>query len=55
MANEEWAKDASKRAANAALRVLNGRKGFDYWWDDIPNDIRDEIVTAINEAIQKEL
>lgn len=43
-----------------ALRVLdalNGRKGYDQWWDNVDDDLREEIIDKlaiiINEGIPR--
>lgn len=30
------------------IRVLDGRKGFDWWWDDLDGEIRDDIVAELD-------
>ena len=32
---------------NAVLMELEGRKGFDWWWDDLDEDIRQEITDEL--------
>lgn len=29
------------------LHILSGRGGFDWWWEDLEEDIRDEIIDAL--------
>lgn len=44
--------DPANRAACGALAVLNGRGGFDGWFDNIDDDIQLEIVEELAEVIQ---
>lgn len=48
-------REAVERAADAALRVLEDRKGFDWWWDDLDEELQQEIRAAIIEAIWNEV
>ena len=41
---------ASEIAA-AVLSELEGRKGFDWWWDDLDEDIQQEIREALTERV----
>jgi len=47
----------SKAAAivAAVLRDLEGRKGFDWWWHDIDEDIREEIRAELIVAVRREM
>ena len=51
----EYQATRARKAAEAALKVLLGRKGFDDWWYDIlpgdQDDIRVELIRAIKEAL----
>lgn len=40
------------RAANAVIRSLDGRGGFDSWFDNIDDDIQTEIVEELAQVIQ---
>lgn len=35
----------------AVLSELEGRKGFDWWWDDLDEDIQQEIRDALTERV----
>jgi hypothetical protein len=47
--------DPAVNIANAVLDVLHGRKGFDWWWDDIASPDRRNIKLAIAKAVRKKL
>lgn len=47
--------ERARAAADAALRVLSGRKGFDWWWEDLDEDLQEEITEAVTEAIWVEV
>ncbi|GAA0196928.1 MULTISPECIES: hypothetical protein [Bacillati] len=36
----------------AIVDELYARRGFDYWWDDIDEDVREEILEALAETIE---
>lgn len=33
------------------IDLLDGRKGFDYWWDDIHEETQAEIVSELDELV----
>lgn len=39
----------------AVLRDLNGRRGFDWWWDDVDETTQGEIVQSLEETVQRVL
>lgn len=42
----------AQRVVTAVLDELRGRKGFDNWWDDLDEDIREEICeTAYHQVL----
>lgn len=43
--------DAPSKRAWLAITVLNGRGGFDHWWDDIDEECRDEIFEELKKVI----
>lgn len=43
----------SHRAAWAIVKNLNGRSGFDAWWESIDDEIKDEIFARIVNEIKK--
>ena len=40
-------------AGRAIIDLLDGRKGFDYWWHDIDPETRAEIVARLDELVQQ--
>ncbi len=40
-----------EQAAKAIIKMLNGRKGFEYWWHDIDEETKAEIVEEIAATI----
>lgn len=36
----------------AVFEELESRKGFNWWWDDLDEDIQDDIVEAVVAAIR---
>lgn len=42
----------SKTAGQAVIEVLAARKGFDWWWEDIDEENRQEILAELNEVVQ---
>ncbi len=38
-------------AGKAVIELLEGRKGFDYWWEEIPPAVRREIIAEINQLV----
>lgn len=44
--------DVADTAAAAVLKDLNGRKGYDDLWGEIPPDIRDEILVDLASVIR---
>lgn len=46
-------KKQARNAARGVLAELSGRKGFDYWFEEIDSDIKTEIRLAIASAIMK--
>lgn len=44
---------ASAAIAHKVFHALNGRKGFDDWWDGIADDVRDEIVAEVETIIEE--
>ena len=45
--------DNAHQASDAVLRELEGRKGFDWWWDDLDGDIQAEIRDEVAERIRE--
>jgi hypothetical protein len=43
----------AQRAAKAAIKVLEGRGGFDHWWDEIDDEIKAEIMDEMMTEIDK--
>ncbi len=43
---------AAGRIVEVVLTLLEGRKGFDWWWDDLDSDIRDEIRRALQRKVR---
>ena len=41
----------ARLAAQAAVGVLSGRKGFDWWWGELDGELTTEILDAIAEKI----
>lgn len=42
----------ASRITDAVLRELNGRAGFDHWWDSIDSEIRAEIDLVLTNAVK---
>ncbi len=42
----------STDAGKAVIRLLESRKGFDYWWEEIDPWIRKQIVDEIDKLVQ---
>lgn len=40
-----------KQIARIIIEVLENRKGFDWWWDNLDKDIQNEIIEEIAENI----
>jgi hypothetical protein len=40
-----------KKIVEAVLEVLSGRKGFDWWWEEIDSQTKREIKLALRKAI----
>lgn len=38
-------------AGKAVIDLLEGRKGFDWWWQKIPTEVRREIVKELNDLV----
>jgi hypothetical protein len=38
--------------AKGALAFFKGRKGFNWWWEEIDDDIREEIMGKFAEEMQ---
>lgn len=43
---------ANVRAAWKAIQGLTDRKGFDHWWDELDEDLHDEIFAELAKAYQ---
>jgi hypothetical protein len=43
--------ERAERIADEVLDELRGRKGFDWWWDDLYEDIQHEIRDALVERV----
>lgn len=41
--------------AAAVLRDLSDRKGFDWWWDDLDDEIQADIEEDLTKTVQKVL
>ena len=41
--------------ARAVLKELKGRKGFDWWWDELDEDIKEEIETELALTVKRYL
>ncbi len=48
-------KKLSEKIRDKVLEALGDRKGFDYWWDELDEDIQDEISGYLDQAIQEVL
>lgn len=46
--------DLATRRAWAVLKALNDRGGFDHWFENIDNDIQDEIFEELRKAVEVE-
>lgn len=45
----------SRRVTAADIIVFfSGRKGFDWWWDDLDEDIQQEILDELDELLRTE-
>lgn len=45
--------DTARRIVNAVLNNLNGRAGFDGWWDDIDPETQEEIRESLTMLVQE--
>lgn len=45
----------SHQMALMVIDVLDGRSGFDGWWDDIDEDIKDEIRSEITSVVRESI
>lgn len=43
--------ERAEEAVDAVLDNLLGRRGFDYWWDDIDSEIQSEIRESLVDDI----
>jgi len=43
--------DLETQRAWRAYKVLNSRKGFDWWWHDIEDEIKNEIFDELKRAV----
>ncbi len=43
--------DQASQKAWAAMRALKGRKGFDWWFDELPTAIQNSIFNDVRRAI----
>ena len=41
----------AKTAGDKVIAILDARKGFDYWWEEVSPASRREIIAKINEAV----
>lgn len=48
-------KAASQRVVAAVLRVLGGRKGFSWWWGEVRQEDRDDIIKTAEKEVQRVL
>lgn len=39
------------RVVDAVLKDLQDRSGFDHWWDDISDDVQEEVRADLIEAV----
>lgn len=46
--------DVDTRSAWSVLRVLSGRRGFDWWFDELEEELQDEIFEELVRALAKE-
>lgn len=45
----------AQKIVKAILDELNDRKGFDWWWDELDADIRNEIRDELTEIVEAHL
>jgi len=41
-----------KEIVETLIANLRDRKGFKWWWDDIDNDVRDEITKSLESEVE---
>lgn len=39
------------RVVDAVIDALADRSGFDHWWDNLPEEIRDDVVSELEQAV----
>lgn len=44
-------KNAAEAAVSNVFWVLHRRKGFDWWWDDLDEDVQAEILEQCIDAV----
>jgi hypothetical protein len=45
----------AENIVQATLKELNGRKGFDDWWDYLDDETIDELTQALVDVVDQEL
>jgi len=45
-------KKVAEKIRDEVLKALDTRKGFDYWWDNIDEDVQDEISSDLDQVIK---
>lgn len=45
----------ASRIVETVLREFSSRKGFDWWWEDIDEDVQQEIREALTALIEADL
>ena len=45
----------AQRIVGAVLEDLKSRKGFDWWWDGIDNETKEEIESELHTVVMAEL
>lgn len=46
-------KPIETRLVDAVIGELEDRKGFDHWWHEMDDEIKDEIVEALEDKVRK--
>lgn len=49
--NAQQIKRASELTVNAVIEELNGRNGFDFWWEDIRKIDKDDILKCLEKCV----
>jgi len=47
--------DTAKAIVDDVFKDLRTRKGFNWWWDDIDEDIQDEIRSDLHDVVFRHL